>query len=186
MDQKRLSIENTAIAGVHFVSSNKMRDERGAFSRFFCNQELAPLLGDRNIVQINHSYTSQSGTIRGLHMQLYPYQEMKFVRCIRGAVFDVAVDLRRGSETFLSWQGKVLSAENQAMLIIPEGCAHGFQTLESDCELVYLHTAHYEAQSETGVLFNEPRIHVDWPRAVSHISEKDASWRPLSPAFNGF
>src|SRR5207237_2682794 len=123
----------------------------------FCAVELADILGSRNIVQINLSSTRQAGAVRGLHFQRSPHAEMKLIRCLRGSVWDVAVDLRRGSPTFLKWHAEELDSNNARMMVVPEGCAHGFQTLVGDCELLYLHTASYALESEAGVAWDDSR-----------------------------
>src|SRR5262249_48876555 len=139
----RVIVDYTELPGVSIVDSTPFKDHRGAFARLFCERELASIIGERRIVQINHSRTATRGAVRGLHYQRPPDAEMKLVRCLKGRVWDVAVDLRRGSPTFLRWHAEELSAANGRMIAIPEGCAHGFQVLEPDSELLYLHTAFY-------------------------------------------
>jgi dTDP-4-dehydrorhamnose 3,5-epimerase len=171
----------THIEGVIVAETTPFADRRGAFTRLFCQKELADVFGTRQIVQINHSRTTQLGAVRGLHFQHPPHAEMKLVRCIRGKVWDVAVDLRAGSPTFLQWHAEVLSADNTRMMSIPEGCAHGFQVLEADSELLYLHTAAYTPAAEGGVRHDDPRLGISWPIAVTDMSERDLS-HPLIPA----
>ena len=180
-----MKIQSTAIQGVSVVETKQIADGRGRFSRLFCNQELAYLLGDRNIVQMNHSLTSQEGSVRGLHYQFPPYAEMKFVRCLKGSVWDVAVDLRAGSPTFLSWHAEVLSEGNSRMMVIPEGCAHGFQVLNEDSELLYLHTAAYAPDVEGGVRYDDPLISVAWPLAIADVSSRDQQLQLLRSDFKG-
>jgi dTDP-4-dehydrorhamnose 3,5-epimerase len=156
-------------------------DHRGAFGRLFCEEALSPLLDGRRIVQINSSRTTSSGAIRGMHYQLPPHAEMKLVRCLRGRVYDVALDLRAGSPTFLHWHAEELSADNASMLVIPEGCAHGFQVLEPESELLYLHTAAYAPDAERGIMYNDPAAAIRWPLAVTDISLRDLS-HPLMAA----
>ena len=151
---------------------------------FFCERELQPLLGARRIVNVNFSRTVRKGAVRGLHFQYPPDAETKLVRCIRGAVFDVCVDLRNGSPTFLKWFGVELTASNMKMLHIPEGFAHGFQTLEENAELLYLHTAFYAPDNEDGLRFDSPAIGVRWPLAVTECSERDRQL-PDAAAFEG-
>ena len=146
-----MNILDTPMADLKIVQSFCHRDDRGAFVRLFCAEELQPLLGDRQIVQINHSKTSHAGAVRGLHFQRPPHAEMKMVRCLRGRVWDVAVDLRSGSPTFLHWHAEELAQDVAKMVVIPEGFAHGFQALEPESELLYLHTAFYHPPSEGGV-----------------------------------
>ena len=175
----------TAIPGVMVIESQFKADSRGSFGRLFCEQELAALLEHRHIVQINHSRTSTAGTVRGLHYQHPPHAEMKFVRCLRGRVWDVAVDLRRDSATFLHWHAEELTPQNARMLVIPEACAHGFQVLEPDSELLYLHTAAYAADCEGGVAYSEPRLAIDWPLPVIQVSPRDVAFGPLGADYCG-
>jgi dTDP-4-dehydrorhamnose 3,5-epimerase len=175
----------TALAGVFVADTEFRRDPRGAFARLFCETDLAAALGKRRIVQANHSRSEAVGTLRGLHYQRSPQAEMKFVRCLQGRVFDVAVDLRAGSPTFLHWHAEELSAANGRMLIIPEGCAHGFQVLEPGSEVMYLVTAPYAPEMEGGVAYNDPRLGISWPLPVTVLSERDRVLMPLAPEFAG-
>jgi dTDP-4-dehydrorhamnose 3,5-epimerase len=163
----------TAIAGVFVVETKSFQDTRGVFTRLFCQRELADTVGSRHIEQINHSRTAAVGAVRGLHFQRPPHAEMKMVRCIKGRVWDVAVDLREGSPTFLQWHAQELSAANSLMLVIPEGCGHGFQALEPDSELLYLHTASYTPAAEGGVRFDDPALNITWPLPVVDLSMRD-------------
>jgi dTDP-4-dehydrorhamnose 3,5-epimerase len=168
-----------SINGVIIISSEPFRDERGFFNRIFCQKELEVIRPGIVIAQINHSMTKQKGTIRGMHFQNPPHAEMKIVRCVKGSAFDVAVDLRKDSPTFLKWHGEMLSAENMKALVIPEGCAHGFQSLEDDIEMIYLSTSPYCKEAEGGIRFDEQKIGIEWPLPVAVISEKDRSWENL-------
>ncbi|MRR57000.1 MAG: dTDP-4-dehydrorhamnose 3,5-epimerase [Deltaproteobacteria bacterium] len=168
-------IREIPLPGATLMATEPFNDNRGTFARFFCERELAHIMDDRRIVNVNYSLTRNAGAIRGMHFQRHPHQEMKLVRCIRGAVFDVVVDLREDSPTFLQWHGEILSAENMHMLCVPEGFAHGFQSLADDCELLYLTTSHYAPACEGGIRFDDPAIGIEWPLAVSDISRKDAS-----------
>lgn len=179
-----MKIISTPIAGVMLLETTAHKDVRGEFSRLYCDRELASI-APKPILQINHSITYAVGAVRGLHYQRPPHAEMKFVRCVRGRVWDVAVDLRAGSPTFLQWHAVELSPESGHTLVIPEGCAHGFQTLESDCELLYLHTAHYHPEVEAGVAYNDPALNISWPMAVTEISARDAAHPLLTGAFQG-
>jgi dTDP-4-dehydrorhamnose 3,5-epimerase len=166
---------DTPIAGLHLVRTETRHDQRGAFTRLFCEQELAPLLGERRIVQINHSRTTRCGAVRGLHFQRAPWAEMKFVRCLAGRVWDVAVDLRENSPTFLRWHAQELSSETGLTMAIPEGFAHGFQALTADSELLYLHTAPYRPDFEGGLRHDDPRLAISWPEIPTDVSDRDRS-----------
>lgn len=181
-----MKIAPTPIEGIVIVESELFADQRGTFSRWFCVQDLADIVGKRRIVQINYSCTDAIGAVRGLHYQRAPACEMKFVRCIRGRVWDVAVDLRVGSPTFLQWYAEELTPGNARMMVVPKGCAHGFQALEANSELLYLHTAAYEPATEGGIRHDDPAISVAWPLPVSDISERDRNHPLLKPAFKGF
>lgn len=180
-----MHILNTALAGVAVIETDYRNDERGAFARWFCESKLAPLLGNRRVVQTNFSRTMQRGALRGMHYQKPPHAEMKLIRCIRGAVLDVALDLRAGSPTFMQWHAEELSAENGRMIVVPEGCAHGFQVLAPESELLYLHTAAYAPQSEGAVRYDDPAAAITWPLAVTEISQRDLSHPLLSADFPG-
>jgi len=175
----------TSIAGVAVIDTDRRQDARGSFARLFCAGELSQVVGERRIVQINHSRTAARGSVRGLHFQHPPHAEMKLVRCLRGRVWDVAVDLRAGSPTFLRWHAEELAADNDRMLVVPEGCAHGFQVLEADSELLYLHTAAYRADAEGGVDARDPALAIAWPLPVDGLSARDAQHPPLGPGFRG-
>jgi len=168
-----MKLLGSAIDGVVIVETTRMMDHRGAFARLFCEDALADVLGERHIVQINHSRTARVGAVRGMHFQHAPQAEMKMVRCLKGRVWDVAVDLRKASSTFLQWHAVELSAANDRMLVVPEGCAHGFQVLEAESELLYLHTAAYSPASEGGVRHDDPALGIDWPLDVADMSQRD-------------
>ena len=180
-----MNLRQTALPGVVVADTTPFVDHRGAFARLFCERELAPAIGGRHIVQINHSRTSAAGAVRGLHFQRAPHAEMKLVRCVRGRVFDVAVDIRSGSPTFLRWHGEELSADNARMMIVPEGFAHGYQVLEPESELIYCTTAFYEPAAEGGLSALDPRLSIAWPLPVGDLSAKDAKQPLLSSDFTG-
>jgi dTDP-4-dehydrorhamnose 3,5-epimerase len=180
-----MHLEQTPLAGVFEAQTEVRRDDRGRFARLFCAADLAHAHVARPIVQINHSQTRAVGAIRGLHYQWPPAAEGKWVRCLKGRVFDVAVDLRRGSPTFLRWHGVELNSARMNAIFIPEGCAHGFQVLEADSELLYLHTAAYIPALEGAVRFDDPRVDIAWPLSVTEISERDRSHPLLDDAFEG-
>lgn len=178
-----MNILDTPVADLKIVESLPHRDNRGAFVRLFCAEELQALLGDRQIAQINHSKTSHAGAVRGLHFQRPPHAEMKMVRCLRGRVWDVAVDLRSGSPTFLHWHAEELAQDVAKMLVIPEGFAHGFQALEPESELLYLHTAFYHPPSEGGLRHDDPRLAIAWPLPPQDLSPRDLAHPLLSADF---
>ncbi len=180
-----MKIVKTPIDDVLVIESERFSDHRGSFSRFFCDHELYPILGHRKIKQINHSITQQAGTIRGMHFQFPPHEEMKLIRCLKGRVFDVAVDLRKNSKTFLQWYAQILTPEKNNMFIIPEGCAHGFQNIEENTELLYLHTSLYKPKSEGGIRFDDPMLNIKWPMAYKDISKKDKEYPDITKSFSG-
>lgn len=180
-----MNIMQTALSGVIVVESTPFTDLRGAFTRLYNERDLAPVIGGRRIVQINHSRTATAGTVRGMHFQYPPHAEMKLVRCLRGRVWDVAVDLRAESSTFLCWHAEELAPDNARLLVIPEGCAHGFQVLEPESELLYIHTAVYAPEAEGGVACNDPRLGINWPLPIEGLSRRDRSFPPIGLGFPG-
>jgi dTDP-4-dehydrorhamnose 3,5-epimerase len=180
-----MTITQTSLPQAYIVEPSVHVDERGWFYRYFCREEFSELGFVGEWVQLNHSYTAREATIRGLHYQLSPYGEIKLVKCISGRVFDVIVDLRKGSPTFLQWFGVELSAENKKMMYIPEGFAHGFQTLIGDCELIYHHSAFYSKNSEKGIRYDDPLIGIHWPLEAGIISVRDSQHSPLDDQFLG-
>lgn len=165
----------TPLNGSYIITLSPKGDKRGWFMRSFCKKEFEAIEHTKEWVQMNHSFTAAKGAIRGMHFQMAPYGEIKMVRCIVGAVFDVIVDLRKDSPTYLKWFGIELSAENKKCLYIPEGFAHGFQTLTDNTELLYHHSEFYEPGYESGILYNDPKINIQWPLPVTEISERDKS-----------
>jgi dTDP-4-dehydrorhamnose 3,5-epimerase len=181
----RFEVTSTPLAGLHAVRRARREDARGFLSRLFCARELAAVGWDRPVAQINHTLTRATGSVRGLHFQHPPHAESKLVSCLRGEVWDVAVDLRCGSPTFLRWHAQHLSADNACALLIPRGFAHGFQTLTPDCELIYLHDAFYDPASEDGVHPLDPRVAIEWPLAIGEMSERDCNRPMLRKSFEG-
>lgn len=182
---RRFAFTPTPLAGLWVVERGRIEDDRGFFSRFFCQQEFAGIGLSRPISQINHTLTRNRGTVRGMHFQTPPHAEAKLVSCVEGTVFDVAVDIRTGSSTFLAWHGEVVSAGNRKSLFIPEGFAHGFQALSDDCQLIYLHTAPYAPEAEGGLNPSDPALAIDWPLPISEVSERDRGQPLLGPDFAG-
>jgi dTDP-4-dehydrorhamnose 3,5-epimerase len=171
-----VKISDTAIPGVRLVEINRIADDRGFFARVWCQDEFAQHGIKANWVQANVGYSVRAGTLRGMHYQRDPHAEAKLVRCTRGAVYDVALDLRPASATYLQSVGVTLDADSRAMLYIPEGCAHGYQTLTDDSEIVYFTSAPYARDAATGARYDDPAFGIDWPHAVEVISEQDAGW----------
>lgn len=175
----------TPLAGLTLVQRKVIEDHRGFLSRFYCADEFREVGLNKPIAQINHTLTRNKGAVRGLHFQYPPFAETKLVSCLHGEIFDVAVDLRCGSPTFLHWHGALLSAQNRQSLFIPEGFAHGFQTMTEDCELIYLHTAAYQPESEGALNATDPRLGIVWPLVTTEISERDRNHKLIEQDFQG-
>ena len=171
----------TPIPGAYVIEIEKHRDERGFFARSWCAREFADKGLDHQLVQCNVSFNTLKGTLRGLHYQIPPYAEVKLVRCTKGSLFDVIVDLRKESSTFLQWFGVELTASNHKMLYIPKGFAHGFQTLENDTEIFYQMSEFYVPQAACGVRWNDPLFTITWPAADRIISSKDQLYKDSRP-----
>jgi dTDP-4-dehydrorhamnose 3,5-epimerase len=181
----RFAVLDTPISGPKIIERFRHADERGFFSRMFCADELQTAGWSRPVAQINQTLTRRQGAVRGMHFQLPPDAEIKLVNCVRGRVFDVAVDLRQGSPTFLKWYGVELSPENGRALLVPEGFAHGFQALAPDCELIYFHSRAYQPVSEGALHPREPRVGVAWPLEITELSARDEGRPMLTSAFQG-
>jgi len=181
----RFDFVATSLSGLVMVQRKVLEDERGFLSRFFCADEFREAGLNKPISQINHTLTCVKGTVRGLHFQHAPNAEIKIVNCLKGEIFDVAVDLRRNSPTFLHWHGEILSDKNRKSLLIPEGFAHGFQALTEDCELIYLHTASYHPESEGALNVLDPNLSVNWPLSIGDISARDRNHSYIDTNFQG-
>jgi dTDP-4-dehydrorhamnose 3,5-epimerase len=177
--------EETALKGSYVIGLTPKGDSRGWFVRTYCKKEFATIGHDKEWVQMNHSYSAEKGTVRGLHFQLSEHKEIKLVRCIAGAVYDVIVDIRKGSPSFLQWIGVELSAANKKMMYIPEGFAHGFQTLTNDAELLYHHSNYYSPAHELGLRYNDEQIKITWPLSPTVISERDQNHKLIDHHFRG-
>jgi dTDP-4-dehydrorhamnose 3,5-epimerase len=181
----RFDLIETPLPGLTLIQRKPVGDGRGHLDRLFGAEELRPLIPGKGIVEVNHTLTARRGTVRGMHAQRPPHAETKFVACLRGEVFDVAVDIRSGSPTFLRWHAEILSAGNHRTLMIPEGFAHGFQALADDCELLYLHTAAYHPAAECCLNPADPGIGIRWPEAIGGLSPRDAAHALVTAAFAG-
>ncbi len=170
----RFVLRNTPLEGVSVIERTIIEDNRGYLERLYCADELRPVMHDRRIVQITHTMTAARGAVRGLHFQNPPWSDLKLVTCLRGEIFDVAVDLRRGSPTFRSWHAEILSDSNRRSLVIPEGFAHGFQSLVEGSEIIYCHTAFHEPSAEGGFNSMDELLGIDWPQPVIGLSARDA------------
>ena len=176
---------NTPLQGLFEIQTDASSDTRGKFTRLFCEQDFGHARPHLHFTQINLSDTRQKGTIRGMHFQAPPVAEAKLIRCLRGHVFDVAVDVRHGSRTFLQWHAIELSEQNERAIFIPEGFAHGFQTLCNDAQLLYMHTAPWSKQHEYGLRQDDPRLAIRWPLPATAVSEKDAHYDLIESGFAG-
>jgi dTDP-4-dehydrorhamnose 3,5-epimerase len=175
----------TPLEGAYLIELERRGDSRGFFARFFCEREFGEHGLETRFVQVNNSLTGKKGTLRGLHYQLPPSGEVKLVRAIRGALYDVIVDLRAGSPTFGKWFGAELNDENRLMMYVPRGFAHAFLTLTDDVEALYLVSAFYAPECERGVRFNDPAIGIAWPTEPVEVSDKDRSWPDFNADFHG-
>ena len=173
------------LVGLKVVQRKPIEDARGFLSRFYCAEEFANYGFDKPISQINHTLTRNKGAVRGFHYQRPPYAEIKLVSCVKGEIFDVAVDIRKGSPTFLQWHGEFLNEHNQRSFLIPKGFAHGFQTLSEDCELIYLHSAPYLKEAEAALNVTDPKLGIAWPLDITEISERDRSHLMIKNDFEG-
>ena len=182
----RFVFSPTPLSGLTLVERKPIADARGFLARLFCADEFGTAGWHKPVAQINHTLTRKRGAVRGLHFQHPPHAESKLVSCLSGQVFDVAVDLRSDSPTFLHWHGALLSAENHRSLLIPEGFAHAFQALTEDCELFYLHTTSFHAEAEGALNVTDPRLAIAWPLAIAELSERDRAHPLIGADFPGF
>jgi dTDP-4-dehydrorhamnose 3,5-epimerase len=171
-----MNFTETKLKGAFIVEIEKLSDDRGFFARSWCQKEFEAHGLDSNLVQANVSYNHQKGTLRGMHYQIEPYQECKLIRCTRGAIYDVIIDLRPDSPTYKQWTGVELTADNYTMFFVPQDFAHGFQTLMDETEITYQVSQFYTPGSERGIRFDDPVFNIRWPQAVTIISDKDRTW----------
>ncbi len=171
-----MKITQTKINGVYIIEPEPREDSRGYFARVFAKEELNKAGIDFSIVHINRSLSKEKGVIRGMHYQAKPKEEDKIIQCLAGEIFDVALDLRPNSKTFGQWVSEVLNPDNKKMLLLPKGCAHGFQTLKENSVVEYFVTEYYAPDFEKGVRYNDSNFNIDWPIKDAVLSEKDANW----------
>ncbi len=181
----RLNLFQLPLSNLKLVQRKALKDSRGFLSRIFCAEELSAAGFSKPIIQINHTHTIKKGTVRGLHFQYPPHAETKLVSCLKGEVFDVVVDLRADSPSFLNWHGEILSAENFKSLLIPEGFAHGFQALSDDCEMIYLHTEAYRHEAEGALNVADPRLDIAWPLPFQDLSDRDKNHQFIGMEYSG-
>jgi dTDP-4-dehydrorhamnose 3,5-epimerase len=175
----------TDLKGAYIIDLEPRKDDRGFFARTFCKREFKEITHTKEFVQFNHSMSARKGTLRGMHYQVPPSSEIKLIRCIRGKVFDVIIDLRSGSPTFLKHIGVILSEENMKMIYVPEGFAHGFQTLEDNAQMIYHHTEYYNPENERGLHHKDPVLNIEWPLAPVNLSDKDQKYLYIDTNFKG-
>lgn len=171
----------TAIKGAFIIEPEPVEDERGFFCRTWCRREFTERGLNPHLVQCNVSFNRKKGTLRGMHYQAHPGWEAKLVRCTMGAIHDVVIDLRSGSETYMEWIAVELTADNRKMLYVPEGVAHGFQTLANNTEVFYQMSEYYIPEAARGIRWNDPRFNIVWPGEVTAISKRDSSFECFVP-----
>jgi len=177
--------EELSLHGAFIITLEVKEDERGWFSRTFCKNEFSEIGHEKEWVQINHSFSIKAGTLRGMHFQYNPNSETKMIRCISGKIYDVIIDIRKNSPTFLQWIGIELSDQNKKTLYIPEGFAHGFQTLSDNSEIIYHHSNFYNPSNEGAINYNDPLLNITWPLKISEISERDTKHDSINLNFKG-
>lgn len=181
----KLILRETPLKNLKLINHLPVKDDRGFLSRLFCQKTLSQLINKKTIKQINKTSTKNKGTVRGLHFQYPPVAETKIVSCLKGKVWDVAVDLRKGSSTFLQYHAQILSEENNTSFFIPEGFAHGFQSLTSNCEMLYFHTENYNKDFEGAINAIDPIIGIKWPEPINERSKRDTNHPMLTDDFKG-
>ena len=182
---KKFSLQKTSIEDLKILIHQPINDKRGFLSRIYCQDTFQDLTKNKKIQQINHTLTKTKGTVRGLHFQKPPFAETKFISCFKGKVWDVAVDLRKESSTFLQYHAEILCEGDHKSFIIPEGFAHGFQTLSSNCEMLYLHTTSYNSKFEGLINAVDPKLGIKWPELITERSSRDANQIILDDNFIG-
>jgi dTDP-4-dehydrorhamnose 3,5-epimerase len=172
--------QETKLPGAFIIEPERKGDERGFFARVFCVEEFGAQGLETNLVQCSISFNRQRGTLRGMHFQVAPYEEVRLVRCTMGAIYDVILDLRPTSPTFKQWIAEELTSENRRMLYVPKGFAHGFITLENDCEVYYQMSEFYHHENAGGVRWDDPAFGIKWPEPVQLISDSDSSFKDFN------
>lgn len=185
MSRSRFEIFDSPLVGLKILQRIPIADSRGYFCRFFCSEEFKHAGSHKPVAQINHTLTRNTGAVRGLHFQYPPHAEIKIVSCLKGEIFDVAVDLRQGSPTLFHWHAEILSEKNFKSMLIPEGFAHGFQTLADDCELIYLHSEPFHPESKGALNIADPRVSIRWPLEITEISDRDRLHPFMDSDFTG-
>lgn len=180
-----MNFESTDIKDIKIITFKRLIDERGAFKRIYCVNEFLNIGFKKEIMQINHTFTNIKGTFRGFHFQKPPYTETKIITCLKGKIYDIAVDLRKNSPTFFKWMAVELTEQNNKMIYIPDGFAHGFQTLEDNTELLYFHTQIYKPEYEDAINFMDTALNLSLPYKVTEISEKDKNIPFKESIFDG-
>ena len=171
----RFEFTKLSLPGSFVIDRRPITDHRGNFARFFCAKEFESLGLNRPIAQMNTTLTKERGVIRGMHFQRSPFEEQKVVTCVAGSIWDVIIDVRESSPTYLKWHAEILSQENQRSIFIPSGFAHGFQTLTQNCSLIYLHSEFYTPEAEHGLRYDDPQLGISWPEPVTFVSDRDKS-----------
>lgn len=176
-----MRFSEAGLKGAYVVEIERRTDSRGFFGRGWCKREFETQGLNSQLAQVNIGFSNKKGTLRGMHYQVPPYQEVKLVRCTLGAIYDVIIDLRRGSSTYRQWFGVELTADNHRMLYVPEGCAHGYQTLADDTEVFYQTSQFYAPECARGVRYDDPAFGISWPSVARVISDADRNWPSYTP-----
>jgi dTDP-4-dehydrorhamnose 3,5-epimerase len=185
ISSERFNIKKTSLAGLHVIERLPIKDDRGWLERVYCQDSLGELANGKIIRQITKTLTVKKGTVRGLHFQKPPYAETKIISCLKGKIWDVAVDLRKNSPTFLNYFAVELSENQHLSLLVPEGFAHGFQALTNNCQIMYFNTSNHNQDAEGGINALDPRLSIQWPLKISLRSIKDANSHFLEKNFTG-
>lgn len=180
-----MNILKTKISGVYEILRKPILDKRGSFERMFCHDTLSEFMAEKIIKQINRSVTKKRGAVRGMHVQIDKAQETKIITCTNGEIFDVALDLRKDSPTFLDWTSLILNPKKNNMFVLPAGVAHGFQCLSDECEVIYFHTSNYNPKYDIGINILDPLVSIEWPLQITEISERDKAFKLLDKEYMG-